>query len=327
MDLGFIKAQEWRLWLHIPSLYRVGGDSWSLLELERPKNDKNLGNTKTPKAQNVYRFEGEERKGKHDTHTSKVKQLWNQLSTQLLLSNEKERGAKALFIAIDEWHFRNYMVWSVPGQIFNVGVRVHVPNILMTTLISLFSLYLAFGGIKPVPLIKLTVRVLVQLELADCPAYTVPPAPSSGTVKTKKKPLVASSGKPFPKEMEEGAKEDSSANLRQKRRKQKVSDASAEDAALGADAVWEHEVNPIDRAFPADYNFRVALDASLTQGPFCEIIGPLVPEQLLGTAQYLACKLNTCLQELELVEGERLSTLAYMNKVEEGAKVQAVELH
>ncbi|MED6116244.1 hypothetical protein PIB30_098254 [Stylosanthes scabra] len=163
---------RWRLWLHIPSFHHMGGDSWSLLELERPKNGKNLENTKTPKAQNVHRFEGEERKGKHETHTSKVKQLLNQLSAQLLLSNEKERGAEALFIAINEWHFRNYVVWSAPGQTFNVGVRVRVLNIFVTTLISPFPLYLTSGGIKSVPLIKLTVRVSMQFELADCP---VPP--------------------------------------------------------------------------------------------------------------------------------------------------------
>ncbi|MED6225642.1 hypothetical protein PIB30_095601 [Stylosanthes scabra] len=52
-----------------------------------------------------------------------------------------------------------------------------------------------------------------------------------------------------------GVKEDPFADLRQKRRKRKVSEASAEDVALGVDSVWEHEVNPIDQAFPADYNF------------------------------------------------------------------------
>ncbi|MED6188528.1 hypothetical protein PIB30_086874 [Stylosanthes scabra] len=58
----------------------------------------------------------------------------------------------------------------------------------------------------------------------------------------------------------------------------------------------KHKVNPIDRAFPPDYNFRAALDAGLTNGPTREILGPLVPEQLLGTAQFLACQLTACLQ-------------------------------
>ncbi|MED6216679.1 hypothetical protein PIB30_009825 [Stylosanthes scabra] len=43
-------------------------------------------------------------------------------------------------------------------------------------------------------------------------------------------------------------------------------------------------------------NFRAALDASLTNGPTREILKPLVPEQLLGTAQHLACQLTACLQ-------------------------------
>ncbi|MED6195632.1 hypothetical protein PIB30_039700 [Stylosanthes scabra] len=122
-------------------------------------------------------------------------------------------------------------------------------------------------------------------------------------------------------------------------------------------------VNPIDRAFPADYNIRAALDTRLTNGPIREILGPLVPEQLLGTAQYLACKLTACLQmekdlaatrdqvdvltaekdsasaapllhakikslsqKLGLAEGERPSALDRMKEVEERAKVQAAEL-
>ncbi|MED6212883.1 hypothetical protein PIB30_087719 [Stylosanthes scabra] len=128
------------------------------------------------------------------------------------------------------------------------------------------------------------------------PAASVPPVPPSSAIKARKKPLVASSGKPFSVEGEEGVKEDPSADLRQKKRKRKVLEASAKEAALGVDSVWENEVNPIDCAFPADYNFWAALDTGLTNGPIREILGPLVPEQLLGTAQYLACKLTACLQ-------------------------------
>ncbi|MED6173117.1 hypothetical protein PIB30_056285 [Stylosanthes scabra] len=96
-------------------------------------------------------------------------------------------------------------------------------------------------------------------------------------------------------EREEGAREDPAADLRQKRRKRKVSEASGEEDALGGDSAWKHKVNPIDRAFPSDYNFRAALDVGLTNGPIREILGPLVPEQLLGTAQF-ACQLTACLQ-------------------------------
>ncbi|MED6224232.1 hypothetical protein PIB30_081957 [Stylosanthes scabra] len=55
-------------------------------------------------------------------------------------------------------------------------------------------------------------------------------------------------------------------------------------------------VSPVDRAFPEDYNFRGALDAGLTNYLTREILGPLVPEQLLGTAQHLTCQLTACLQ-------------------------------
>ncbi|MED6200861.1 hypothetical protein PIB30_089432 [Stylosanthes scabra] len=66
---------------------------------------------------------------------------------------------------------------------------------------------------------------------------------------------------------EEGAKEDPSTDLKKKGRKRKAPDASAEEAALGADSSWVHKVSPINRAFPDDYNFREALDAGLTNGP------------------------------------------------------------
>ncbi|MED6126080.1 hypothetical protein PIB30_074931 [Stylosanthes scabra] len=189
----------------------------------------------------------------------------------------------------------------------------------------------------------------VPVAPASTPAASVPPAPSSGAVKAKKKPLVRSSGKPFSVEREEGIMEEPSADLKQKRQKRKVPEASAEEAALGVDLAWEHEVNPIDCAFPVDYNFRAALDAGLTNDPIWEILGPLVPEQLLGTTQYLACKLIAYLQvsvenafaaklqmekelastrdqELELAEGECLSSLDRMKEVEERTKVQAAEL-
>ncbi|MED6137653.1 hypothetical protein PIB30_066921 [Stylosanthes scabra] len=95
---------------------------------------------------------------------------------------------------------------------------------------------------------------------------------------------------------DEGAKEDPSVDLKKKGRKRKAPEAFAEEVALGVDYAWKHKVSPINRAFPDDYNFGVALDAGLTNGPTREILGPLVPEQLLGTAQHLACQLTACLQ-------------------------------
>ncbi|MED6124931.1 hypothetical protein PIB30_063710 [Stylosanthes scabra] len=82
----------------------------------------------------------------------------------------------------------------------------------------------------------------------------------------KTKPPVASSDKPISLEKEEGAKEDPSTDLRQKRRKRKVQESFLEEAALGVDSAWEHKVSPIDRAFPAGFNFLAALDSGLTQG-------------------------------------------------------------
>ncbi|MED6187649.1 hypothetical protein PIB30_078362 [Stylosanthes scabra] len=116
-------------------------------------------------------------------------------------------------------------------------------------------------------------------------ATSVPSAPSS-VAKTRGKPSNATATKPFSMEREEGDKEDPAPEAEK---------AKAE-GCFGGDSAWKHKVNPIDRAFPPDYNLRVALDADLTNGPIREILGPLVPEQLIGTAQFLACQLTACLQ-------------------------------
>ncbi|MED6137408.1 hypothetical protein PIB30_064781 [Stylosanthes scabra] len=65
------------------------------------------------------------------------------------------------------------------------------------------------------------------------PTSTVPPVSSPGASKTTGKSTSAAPIKPFSVEKEEGVKEDPSADLRQKRRKRKVLEASAEEAALG----------------------------------------------------------------------------------------------
>ncbi|MED6150767.1 hypothetical protein PIB30_075693 [Stylosanthes scabra] len=134
-----------------------------------------------------------------------------------------------------------------------------------------------------------------QAAPAPTPVASTAPAPPPAATK-KRGSFKDPAGKPFPVEGEEGAKEDPSADLKRKGRKRKAPEASAEEAALGADSSWVHKVSPINRAFPDDYNFRAALDAGLTNGPTREILGPLVPEQLLGTAQHLACQLTACLQ-------------------------------
>ncbi|MED6211667.1 hypothetical protein PIB30_075968 [Stylosanthes scabra] len=127
----------------------------------------------------------------------------------------------------------------------------------------------------------------------DPVAFTTPVPPPAAAKKRGSSRDPA--GKPFSVEGEEGAKEDPSADLKKKRRKRKAPEASAEEVALGADSAWKHKVSPINRTFPDDYNFRAALDAGLTNGPTREILGPLVPKQLLGTAEHLACQLTACL--------------------------------
>ncbi|MED6194856.1 hypothetical protein PIB30_032406 [Stylosanthes scabra] len=128
------------------------------------------------------------------------------------------------------------------------------------------------------------------------PAPSVPPVSSFNASKATGKSTSVVPAKPFSVENEKGVKEDPAADLRQKRRKWKVSEASAEEAALGGNSAWKHKVNPIDRAFLPDYDFRATLDAGLTNAPIREIHEPLVPEQLLGTAQFLACQLTACFQ-------------------------------
>ncbi|MED6174283.1 hypothetical protein PIB30_067686 [Stylosanthes scabra] len=134
-----------------------------------------------------------------------------------------------------------------------------------------------------------------QAVPAAAPVAPIALSPPPAAAK-KRGPLKDPAGKPFPVQGEEGAKEDPSADLKKKGRRRKAPDAFAEEAALGADSSWVHKVSPINRAFPDDYNFREALDAGLTNGPTREILGPLVPEQLLGTGKHLACQLTACLQ-------------------------------
>ncbi|MED6200209.1 hypothetical protein PIB30_082879 [Stylosanthes scabra] len=98
------------------------------------------------------------RTGRENGRGASVTTLESTLSSTLAL-NEKEREAEALFIAINEWHLRNHVVWSVPGQIFSVGVRTCELNIFVTTLISPFSLYFASGA--EIPNSKAIVFILV----------------------------------------------------------------------------------------------------------------------------------------------------------------------
>ncbi|MED6212033.1 hypothetical protein PIB30_079308 [Stylosanthes scabra] len=141
-----------------------------------------------------------------------------------------------------------------------------------------------------------------------------------------------------------------------KKRRRKVSKSSPEEVALGVSWAWEHKVNPIDRVIPVGYDFWAALDSGLTQGLIREILGPVFPEQLVGTvgienafaakvglekelaatkdqvdvltaerdstlaAPLLKAKIDSLTEELRLIEVGRFSALARMKDMEKGAK-------
>ncbi|MED6176596.1 hypothetical protein PIB30_089726 [Stylosanthes scabra] len=122
------------------------------------------------------------------------------------------------------------------------------------------------------------------------------PGRSSRAAKSKKMPPTTSAEKPICLDGEEGAKEDPFADLKQKRWKRKIHESFPEYVVLGDVAAWEHEVNPLDRAIPEGFNFRVALDSGITQSSVRKALEPVPPEQLLGTAHRYTCKLTACLQ-------------------------------
>ncbi|MED6223706.1 hypothetical protein PIB30_076698 [Stylosanthes scabra] len=146
-------------------------------------------------------------------------------------------------------------------------------------------------------------------------AASVPPVPPFGAVKARKKPSVALSGKPFSVEGEEGVTKDPSADLRQKKRKRKVSEASAEEAVLGVDSVG------VENAFAAKVQMEKELAATRDQ------VNVLTAERNSAlAAPLLNAKIKSLSQELELAEGEHLSAIDRMKEVEERAKVHVAEL-
>ncbi|MED6109016.1 hypothetical protein PIB30_029751 [Stylosanthes scabra] len=91
-------------------------------------------------------------------------------------------------------------------------------------------------------------------------------------------------------DLEEELKEDPAADLQrqQKRKKPKIDEAF--EKALGDDSAWEHEVDPLRVAFPKDFDYRKALNASLTLAPVREALTKMPPEQLLGESYHLHAK-------------------------------------
>ncbi|MED6209197.1 hypothetical protein PIB30_052449 [Stylosanthes scabra] len=162
---------------------------------------------------------------------------------------------------------------------------------------------------------------------------SIPPAPTASVVQKAKK---QSSKHEHPKVVnldgEEGVKEDPSADLQQKRQRRKGKDGDAFDRALGDDFSWKHEVNPIDVAFPEEFNFSRAFDAGLTSASVRESLVTMPPEQLLGESYRYSAKSLVCLQvgvetsltakvkakkellaaldQIEILKGERDSALA-----------------
>ncbi|MED6170148.1 hypothetical protein PIB30_028128 [Stylosanthes scabra] len=98
-------------------------------------------------------------------------------------------------------------------------------------------------------------------------------------------------------EGEEGAKEDPAADLRQKRCwKDKGKDEDLIDHVLGEDSAWEHAVNPLELAFPKEYNYRKDLDGGLTSSSIRKHLQGMLPDQLLGESWRLSCQSLACLQ-------------------------------
>ncbi|MED6135406.1 hypothetical protein PIB30_046145 [Stylosanthes scabra] len=98
-------------------------------------------------------------------------------------------------------------------------------------------------------------------------------------------------------EVEEIAKEDPDADLRQKRRwKEKGKEDDVVDRVLGDDAAWEHAVNPLDLAFPKKFNYRKALDVGLTSASARKPLQGMLPDQLLGESWCLQCQALACQQ-------------------------------
>ncbi|MED6171293.1 hypothetical protein PIB30_039460 [Stylosanthes scabra] len=135
-------------------------------------------------------------------------------------------------------------------------------------------------------------------------------------------------------DLEEELKEDPAVDLQPKRKRRNPKFDKAFEKALGDDSTWEHEVDPLKVAFPADFDYRKALNAGLTSAPVREALTKMPPEQLLGESYYLHAKSLACLQvgvetalvakvkaekelsaaldQIEVLKGERDSALSFV---------------
>ncbi|MED6126041.1 hypothetical protein PIB30_074546 [Stylosanthes scabra] len=127
----------------------------------------------------------------------------------------------------------------------------------------------------------------------------VPPAPTtSDACKAKKQPSKREWTKVV--DLDEELKEDPAADLQRQRRRKKPKIDEAFEKALGDNSAWEHEVDPLEVAFPEDFDYRKALNASLTSVP-------------VGVETSLAEKeLSVALDQIEVLKGERDSALSFL---------------
>ncbi|MED6221200.1 hypothetical protein PIB30_052216 [Stylosanthes scabra] len=129
-------------------------------------------------------------------------------------------------------------------------------------------------------------------------------AAASASVVTGSTP-VESSSQVVNLEGEEGLQEDPAADLQQKRQKKKAKVDDAFEKALGEDSAWEHDVDPLQVAFPESFNYRKALNAGLTSAP----VGV---ETSLAVKVKAEKELSAALDQIEVLKGERDSTLVYL---------------
>ncbi|MED6131284.1 hypothetical protein PIB30_008323 [Stylosanthes scabra] len=127
-------------------------------------------------------------------------------------------------------------------------------------------------------------------------AAQVPPPPPVIS-KTKKSSAKRERPEAVNVEEDEGAKEDPAADLKQKRRqKDKGKEEDLLDRVLGEESAWEHAVNPLDLAFPREYNYRKVLDGGLTSSSMRKHLKGMLPDQLLGELWRLSYQSLACFQ-------------------------------
>ncbi|MED6167206.1 hypothetical protein PIB30_000457 [Stylosanthes scabra] len=157
-------------------------------------------------------------------------------------------------------------------------------------------------------------------------AAQVPPPPPASS-KAKKSSVKRERLEAVNVEGEEGAREDSAADLKQKRRrKDKGKEEDLVDRVLGEDSAWEHAVNPLDLAFPKEYNYRKALDGGLTSSFVRKHLQGVLPDQLLGESWRLSCQSLACLQiGLESALAAKIKAVEALLAAEDQASVLKAE--